>query len=228
VRDFYFDDETWTLRYLVVETGGWFTGRQVLISPLSVARTDWDGRHVVVSLTRAQVRNAPDIDTAMPVSRRQEIAYYRYYGWPVYWSGSGLWGPWMTPMIGVAGSATTTPQPTQPLPAPPESGDEEVHLRAVNEVLGYDVEARDGAVGRVQDFLVQDFNWTIQEILVDTSQWRRKGDVLIRPAHIVGMNWTDREVAVDLDRAAIENGPAYRPGEPPVEGPWNNETGGAR
>ncbi len=39
VDQLYFDDETWAIRYLMVETGGWLGGRRVLISPISVIHT---------------------------------------------------------------------------------------------------------------------------------------------------------------------------------------------
>jgi len=93
VEQFYFDDETWAIRYLTVETGGWLGGRQVLISPFSVVQADWQARRLDVALTKKQVQNSPDIDTHLPVSRQHEAAYLGYYGYPYYWGGPYLWGP---------------------------------------------------------------------------------------------------------------------------------------
>src|ERR1039458_700983 len=81
VDDFYFDDDTWAIRYLTVETGGWLGGRPVLISPFSIIRTDWEARRVDVALTKKQVENSPNIDTNLPVSRQHEAAYLGYYGY---------------------------------------------------------------------------------------------------------------------------------------------------
>src|SRR3954469_10555939 len=78
VDDFYFDDEAWAIRYLVVETGTWLPRRQVLISPLSIGHPDWSAQLLPVSLTKAQVRDSPDIDTRVPVSRQHEATYHRY------------------------------------------------------------------------------------------------------------------------------------------------------
>ncbi len=72
VDQFYFDDETWAIRYLTVETGGWLGGRQVLISPISVIHTDWQARQLDVALTKKQVEDSPDISTHQPISRQQE------------------------------------------------------------------------------------------------------------------------------------------------------------
>jgi len=92
VDDFYFDDEDWAIRYLVVDTGGWLSGRKVLISPLSLGHPDFVGRLLPVSLTKSQVEHSPDIDTRKPVSRQHEAELFEYYGYPYYWGGAGLWG----------------------------------------------------------------------------------------------------------------------------------------
>ena len=93
VDQFYFDDETWAIRYLTVETGGWLGGRQVLISPFSILHTDWPAKRLDVALTKKQVENSPDINTHQPVSRQHEAEYNRYYGYPYYWGGPYMWGP---------------------------------------------------------------------------------------------------------------------------------------
>jgi hypothetical protein len=91
-EEFYFDDDSWAIRYLRVETGGWLNGKQVLISPYSIVRTDWAARQVDVALTKEQVEKSPSIDTHKPVSRQHEVAYLGYYGYPYYWGGPYLWG----------------------------------------------------------------------------------------------------------------------------------------
>ncbi|MBC8040397.1 MAG: PRC-barrel domain containing protein, partial [Opitutaceae bacterium] len=92
VADFYFDDTSWAIRYLVANTANWLTGRLVLISPHALGLPDADSATIPVHLTRAQIENSPSIDTDKPVSRQYELDYYRYYGWPVYWDGGGSWG----------------------------------------------------------------------------------------------------------------------------------------
>ena len=83
VDDFYFDDEAWAIRYLVVETGRWLPDRQVLISPISIGHPDWSAQLLPVSLTKAQVKGSPDIDTKKPVSRQREATYHRLLWVPV-------------------------------------------------------------------------------------------------------------------------------------------------
>lgn len=99
VKDFFFDDESWVVRYLIVDTGGWLSNRKVLISPISIGKLEADKKILQVLLTREQVKNSPDIDTDMPVSRQHEMSYLGYYGYPYYWGGNGLWGAGSFPSL---------------------------------------------------------------------------------------------------------------------------------
>ena len=92
VKDFYFDDQNWAVRYVVADTGSWLPGRQVLLSPHAFGGLHQAGKLLLVNLTRKQIEDSPPIESHKPVSRQYEEEYYRYYGWPYYWQGSGLWG----------------------------------------------------------------------------------------------------------------------------------------
>jgi uncharacterized protein YrrD len=92
VKDFYFDDQDWVIRYLVADTGTWLPGRKVLISPHSLGRLEQIQKVLRVKLTRKQIEDSPAIETHKPVSRQYEEDYYKHYGWPYYWQGDGLWG----------------------------------------------------------------------------------------------------------------------------------------
>ncbi len=107
VKDFYFDDDKWTVRYLVAEAGSWLASRKVLISPISLLKPDWLAKTLAVSLTKAQVENSPNIDTDKPVSRQNEEQHMGYYGYSSYWGGDALWGAGLYPYAlapGYAGS----------------------------------------------------------------------------------------------------------------------------
>ena len=133
VEAFYFDDTSFTIRHLVVDTGGWLGGRKVLISPRALGDIDWDDRRIDAALTKAQVEKSPDIDTDRPVSRQQEIEYYRYYGYPSYWSGPYLWGGYPFPVVSPGRSATLEHERRWEW-GPQESGDP--HLRSSAAVIG--------------------------------------------------------------------------------------------
>lgn len=213
VDQFFFDDERWIIRYLVVDTGSWLPGRQVLISPIALGTVDAKAREVSVPLTREQVKNSPDIDTEKPVSRQHEIDYYRYYGWPFYWAGPGLWGSGMYP-----GYLAAPPVPPVPPPAPaPEAEAEEQgdpHLRATREVTGYRVHASDGEIGHVDDFIVEMETWAIRYVVVDTRNWWPGKKVLLPPAWIESVSWPEAAIRVDLRREVIREGPEWDSEQP--------------
>ena len=84
VKEFYFDDLHWTIRYLVADTGGWLTGRQVLISPYALGDPDRLARHITVNLTKKQIEDSPSLSSDKPVSQQFELDYHGYYGYPMY------------------------------------------------------------------------------------------------------------------------------------------------
>ena len=206
VDQLYFDDETWAIRYLTVDTAGWLGGRQVLISPISVVQTDWQARRLDVALTKKQVENSPDIATHQPVSRQHEAAYLSYYGYPDYWGGPYLWGPALYPAALASISAASTEEATA---ARIRRESTDSHLRSTEAVTGYYIGAADGEIGHVDGFVVDDEAWAIRYIEVATRNWWPGKKVLVSPAGIERVSWSDSMVYVGLSREAIQNGPEY-------------------
>ena len=213
VNDLYFDDLSWTIRYLVVDTGTWLPGRQVLISPLSVRRVD---DKILVDLTRNQVQNSPPVEADKPVNRQQEEAIARYYDQRYYWEGPYRWGLLAYPGM--------PPVPTAPIPADAmgeemaarerETPSGDPTLRSSRDVTGYYIAALDGEIGHVDDFLVEDRAWAIRYLLVATRNWWPGKKVLISPEWIKTVSWADSQVQVDLRRDEIKAAPEYDPSRP--------------
>lgn len=219
VDDFYFDDISWTVRYLIIKTGTWLTGRKVLIAPAEVREPDWANKTFPVSLTKDQVEHSPAIETEKPISRQQEVDLHAYYDWPVYWSPTGLVMGSAPPIGGPTrgpGRAGRTDLPetvrndlevaTQAHPGP--------DLRSVNEVAGYGIQALDGELGHVEDFLIEAESWMIRYLIVDTRNWLPGQKVLIARPWITRVDWPNQSVYVDLTVEAIKNSPEYDPGSP--------------
>ena len=171
VDDLYFDDERWGIRYVVVDTGGWLSARRVLISPIAFGPPDWRSQRLPVALTKEQLRNSPDIDTQRPVSRQHEAEYARYFGYPYYWVGAGLWGMGAEPRPLVRASAQQPDVDARLAQVVLSSPPGDSHLRSCAAVTGYHIEATDGAIGHVADFIVDDHSWEIHYVVVDTSNW---------------------------------------------------------
>ena len=192
VDTIYFDDVSWTVRYLVVDTGTWLPGRKVLISPRSIERVDVERDRVVTNLTRERVENSPDIDTKKPVSRQQESRYYNYYGYPDYWTGPYRWGLWADPFV----LPPYPPGPTaEGLPpavaqelAAREHADDDPHLRSAAAVTGHGIQATDGSLGHVEDFLLEEPSWAIRYLIVDPTNWWPGPHVVISTEWVAGVD----------------------------------------
>ena len=204
VDEFYFDDETWAIRYLIVDTGGWLGGRKVLISPISIIRMDWQTRQLDVTLTKSQVENSPPIDTRKPVSRQHESTYLGYYGYGNYWGGSDMWGQSFIP-----GNLAIPPMsfPRTADQIRRESTDS--HLRSSEAVTGYHIDASDGEIGHVNGFVMDDEAWAIRYIEVATRNWWPGKKVLVSPAWMERVSWETSKFYLGLSRDAIQNAPAY-------------------
>lgn len=209
VKDIYFDDDKWTIRHLEVDTGGWLTGRRVLISPISVSKIDWSRECINVSLTRQQVNDSPGIDTARPVSRQHETALYNYYGYPYYWSGPYIWGYTVFPTLVEQTPFEDPSRQATRLEMEEETSEEDPHLRSKDEVVGYDIKAVDDTVGHVDDFLFDERDWSIVLMVVDTRNWLPGKHVLISPNRIESVSWEEKTVVVGVTRQEIESSPEY-------------------
>jgi hypothetical protein len=205
VIDLYIDDETWAIRYLIADTGKWLSGRRVLISPMSVIHLDLAAARVDVALTKRQVEHSPEIDTHLPVSRQHEATFLGYYGYPYYWGGPYLWGPAFFP----AGLGVSEKRSAEALAEKVRKESPDSHLRSTEAVTGYDIAAADGEIGHVDGFVVDDEAWAIRYLEVATRNWLPGKKVLVSPAWIERVSWTDSTVYAGLTREAIKDAPEY-------------------
>ena len=203
VVNFLLDDDRWTVRYLVVDAGNFLTGRRVLISPISFGEVEWDTKQFDVRLTKDRIKNSPSVSTDEPVSRQREQEYSGYYDYPPYWGAAGVWGGGAYPGALAEGRFG---EPGSGYSAGP-SGD--VHLRSANEVVGYHIEGTDGAIGHVNDFIVDDKSWQVRYLVVDTTNWWAGKKVLVAPDWSTSVSWFDRKVYLDLSREMIKKSPEW-------------------
>jgi hypothetical protein len=207
-RDFLFDDRDWAVRYMVADTGGWLATRKVLISPLALLDPDWATQRFPVALSREQIEKSPGLDTHAPVSREYEITYHQYFALPFYWTGAELWGSAPDPR------GIVHPSPAEPERPLSDLEVKEGHLRACSEVEDYDIRANDGGTENIRDFIVDDSNWAIRFLVVDTRRWLPGGQVLVPTKQIEWVDWTERQVKCSLDVAQIKDSPPFDPTQP--------------
>jgi hypothetical protein len=197
VRDFYFDDNIWVIRYAIADTGSWLTGRLVLLSPHAFGKLDQREKMLHINLRRMQIQDSPPIESHKPVSRQDEVEYYRYYGWPAYWAGDAMWGMGGYPVL-----------------VPPAKDEIEAqriyyhrddkHLQSTNEVTGYPIQAVDGVIGQVSSFLVDDRSWAIRQMVVEAGHWYSGKEIRIPISEIERISFREAKVIVTLTKAEIE------------------------
>lgn len=210
-RDLLFDDRWWTIRHLLANTGGWMIEKKVLISPMMINKPDWKTRNIFLNVSKEQIENCPSPSEDEPVSREHERKMSLHYGIPYYWGDAGLWGP--------------AAYPYMVEPVVPENGDgpekefpeqeNDNHLRSLKEVTGYDIKARDGNIGHVEDFIMDDDTWALRYVVVDTRNWLPGGKKVILPlTWAESVSWHNAEFEMSLSRDEIENSPEFDPDKP--------------
>lgn len=199
-KDFYFDDQNWAIRYMVADTGSWLPGRQVLISPYSLGRLDQAEKVLRVNLTRKQIEDSPSIESHKPVSRQYEEEYYRYYGWPYYWEGSGLWGLSGFPIL----ELPPKPLPSERVPAiGPQPERPDAHLRSAQAVNGYHLQTNDGIIGHVCDFMMDAQSWVIGQLAIRTGHRFSGDEVLIPTKDVDRISYEESTVFATLPKEAV-------------------------
>ncbi len=226
VKDFYFDSNQLIVRYAIVDTGGWLSGRKVLISPGAFRKPNWKEKEFSVDLSKEEIENSPSIDEEKPVSRQAEVDLAEYYDWPLYWA----------PMAGAHGYAGVNY--TRPISINVEEfkdgnqvnlkdedkseddkedkacEDENCYLRSFKEVSGYNIKALDGEIGHLENLMVADESWIIHYLLVDTRNWLPGKKVLVAPEWLNRVSYINKEIDVELHKDTIKNAPEYDPGTP--------------
>jgi hypothetical protein len=211
VCDFLFDDTTWLVRWLVVDTGNWLSGRKVLLPTLVLGHLDPKQREFRVRLTKQQVKDSPDIDSDQPVSRQMETSVYDYYGWSPYWGTGFYMGGYGYMAAGMVQPPSLGSRRREEDIARIQRNDGDPHLRSIEAVIGYHIHANDGEIGHVEDFLVEDADWSIHYLVVDTKNWWTGKEVLISPRSARKIDWTHKLVNLDVDRQKVKESPAYDP-----------------
>jgi len=210
VHDLFFSDESWAVRYIVVSTGNWLSERRVWLPPSVVEQRDWPNQRLWVALTQQQIKDSPEVDTDRPVSRQKQMELDNYSAWyPVPWTPVGVVVP---PSTGSTSAA-----------APPPEGDQDTegdsHLRSVNEVTGYNIEAIDGEIGHVEELILDDREetrgpWELRYLVIDTRNWLPGRKVLVAPIWAQSISWEQRKVCVGLTREQIKGSPDFQPDVP--------------
>lgn len=213
VKDFYFDDETWTVRYMIVSS----EKGDILISTFSVREFDRLSKSLKSNLSAKKVISAPRADLVRPVSKLEEERLANYYGWPMYWvwggatSGVGMYPP-------EAISSANTPEINeyyqkqyQELQAKIEKST----LRSYKEIIHYGIDTGNEKFGQVEDLLVDDDTFKIRYVVIDTIRFFPSKNVLVASEWIEDVSWDERVFRTNLSKESIKKSPSYEKSHSP-------------
>jgi hypothetical protein len=175
IDEFYFDDQSWKIRYCVLDVGTWLTGRKVLVSPAAIGKCEWDNKGIIIKATKEQIRNSPEADTELPVARALEVQIHRHFGWEYSW-----------PEIFLGEKDVSGEN---------ENNDHDPHLRSTKVLTDIAVVTEEGkSFGTIIDFLIDPETWSIAFAAVNrvkstnfllSTECIRNIDVAIREIRIV-------------------------------------------
>ncbi len=208
VEDFLFDSVLWTLRYLVVKLGGAPPHRRVLVPEGFFRQPDWNHRQMPVHLTKKAIEESPSITEDAPVSRQRENEIRDFFGLQPYFMAGMPAGVYPIPMTRHHTGQGETISPEA------EYNNNDPHLRSCTEVKGYAIGARDGEMGSVDDFLMDDQRWVIRYVIVDTRAWLPGKRVLMPLIWITDISWKRQTVLVDVKKEQVHQAPDYNPSKP--------------
>ncbi len=193
VHDLLFDDEMWRIRYAVALVGNLLTKTAVLVSARVMDAPEARERRIRVPLSREQVLSGTPVDADPPVSRQGGIAFEKAHGTTPFW-----------------------PIPAGPSVAVPDERNlvGNPHLRSLEEVVGYRIQASDGEIGHVEDFVVEDEDWRIRDLVIDPRNWLPSRKHRVPPQRVGAIQCADGAVSVGLDKSAILSSPEYDPRQP--------------
>lgn len=187
IKEMFFDDRSWTVRYIVAETGRWLPGRIVLLPPQTLTHLDWDDAVYQTRMSMEQIKKSPRVDSKPPVHVQEQVKS----------EDQSLKNYW----FGIAGAGVLMPSPhvikSEQERQESQLQDFDDHLRSSNEVTGYHIHAKDGEIGRVDDFILNTTTWKIESLIMETGSWLSKRKLMLSPSQITDISYPTARIIVD-------------------------------
>ncbi|MFO7577567.1 MAG: PRC-barrel domain-containing protein, partial [Pelovirga sp.] len=200
VKEFFFDEQHWAIRYLVADTVNWHTGRQVMISPGAMMAVNTEKQMIDINLTKEQIARSPSLTDDAPLPRPFENIYGGLAGRPLSWGAPEMWQD--EPSGGDHDQEKRSQDTHQENAGKP-------CLRSSHEITGSHIRATDGELGHVEDCLIDVKTWAIRYLIIDTRHWSLGRKALISSKWIERGDWLKAQAYVNLAREAIKKAPEY-------------------
>lgn len=203
VKNVCFDDHSWAIRYIKVDTHKWLPARDVYVSPSSVTEINEKEELVEINHTKETIKNSPTIPADAELSKSNEESLTEYYGWNRYWRGQNLWGAVDRPLV------PTIPVQDQENTAKRNEMEMNENTSYVlldeSETIGIKVHGHDGKMGEITDLVFDDDNWKIDYLLVKYVKVPSEKYYLIKSEHITSVEWPEKDIYVDLKADFLEH-----------------------
>lgn len=200
VKEFYFEDNDWTIRYLIANTGNWLSERQVLIAPCALISVNNDEKYISANMTKEQIEASPVLETDKPISRQFEERIYAHYEWPIYWADAEV----MAYPIIEPDDVAWEKEEREKIEKTADS-----HLQSTRDLTDYEIQATDGEIGHIVDFVIDVEAWIIRYLILSTRNWWPGEKVLVSTKWIDHINWKEMKIVVNLQRERIKQSPKY-------------------
>jgi len=208
VKNFLFDDETWTVRYVEADLGSFFSEKRVLIPREHLGEPKWEEKHFPVELTVKRIENSPNLEFDLPVSRKYENELIEHYELRPYWPAN----------FAAHSGKESMFVPDNPLKTPKHVVSEdqlETSLRSFNEIYRYFINATDERFGHISDLIINDTDWQIRHVIIDTKNIVPWSKLVILPVELIDeISFVKKEAKINLPKDTIKNAPEYNPAMP--------------
>ena len=205
VKNFLFDENEWIVRYVEVDLGNFFKEKRVLVPIEFFGEPDWEEQHFPVKITVEMIKNSPDLKFDLPVSRKYEEELLNHYEIRPYWPET----------VATYVGRESMLNPDSPFQTPKKITSEkdiDTNLRSFNEITDYYINAIDERFGHVDDIIIDDENWHIVFVVIDTKNLSPWSKEVILPIEVVNeIRYFDKEAVINLTKESIKNAPEYNP-----------------
>lgn len=200
VADVLLDDRGWSVRYVLVETGGWLHGRQLLISSAAFGAPDSREHVLPIQATLNQMEKSPPLKSHMPVTLAHERALEEYYEWPPREAEGSVLPESVTRQLTPDTQALqdrTVDRHTKPIAG-------EAHLWSAGALLKMKAVTRDRQKSGLDDVLLSEDLHHVAGWIVDARPWMPGGEAMLGPSAVSGVDLNDGVVSLVLERTEIE------------------------
>ncbi|MFM0209520.1 PRC-barrel domain containing protein [Paraburkholderia sediminicola] len=210
VDQIYFDVHNWHARYLVIDTSAWGYGQKIWAPPCCIHQIDFDSSVVKLNLEQQKMLGSPAIDTLKPISRFQEARLVNYYGCKPYWEEANAHDALQCSSRTTSPAEVVEPEKRDRMTLHTNAVNIKVHLLSIKQAGGYTIEAVDGPIGRIRDFVFDDETWLIRYLTIDTREWwQSKSEVLLSTESVDSIDSAASTIFTTLSREAIQQRPVY-------------------